>query len=61
MNINYKQVNSWIKKGNNDFKSTRTILKHSPELTDIICFHSQQATEKYLKALMILTGTKEKY
>lgn len=60
MNGNDEQINSWIKKGYNDFKSARTILKHSPDLTDIICFHSQQAAEKHLKALLVLTGTKEK-
>jgi HEPN domain-containing protein len=52
-------ITGWIKKGNNDLKSAKTILKYSPELTDTICFHSQQAAEKYLKVLLILTGEDE--
>lgn len=53
MNSDY--LKNWIAKADNDLM----IIKHElflPEsewVTDMICYHCQQAAEKYLKALLI--------
>ncbi|MBF0327875.1 MAG: HEPN domain-containing protein [Nitrospirae bacterium] len=47
-------VREWLKKADNDLKTSKHILKldvDSP--TDTICFHAQQCVEKYIKALMV--------
>lgn len=51
-------INSWFNKANSDLKVAKTILKHTPDLTDSICFHSQQAVEKYLKAFLLKLNIK---
>ena len=48
-------IRNWIIKADNDIK----IIEHELELpesewiTDVICFHCQQAAEKYMKVLLI--------
>ena len=42
-------VGEWIKKADLDFK-TVVRLSAEGEFRDVVCFHAQQATEKYLKA-----------
>lgn len=44
-------VSEWIKKADLDFK-TVVRLSAETEFRDIVVFHSQQAVEKYLKALL---------
>ncbi|MCE8425633.1 MAG: HEPN domain-containing protein [Candidatus Methanoperedens sp.] len=39
----------WFSKGNNDLVAGDYILTMPLPPTDTICFHSQQAAEKYLK------------
>ena len=46
-------VKEWVLKAEHDFETAKLTLKHKPALTDIICFHSQQTVEKYLKAYCI--------
>lgn len=48
-------VNNWILKANNDFKSIEHELTfpESEIITDVVCFHCQQAVEKYLKAYLV--------
>lgn len=46
-------VNSWIKKADRDLEVAKRELKLTDPLTDIICFHAQQAAEKYMKAFLI--------
>ena len=46
-------VNSWIKKADRDLEVSKRELKLPKPLTDIICFHAQQAAEKYMKAYLI--------
>ena len=44
----------WMQKAENDLKTaehTLTLGKDCP--TDTVCFHAQQCTEKYLKALLV--------
>jgi len=42
----------WLKKADNDLELAKLVLKYKPNLTDGICFHCQQAVEKYLKAIL---------
>lgn len=48
-------LEKWLIKAGNDLKTAENESKLSPEdmVTDAICFHSQQAVEKYLKAYLI--------
>ena len=48
-----KLIQQWFNKADNDFKTAKTLLDNSPELTDIITFHCQQAVEKYFKSYLI--------
>ena len=75
MNSDY--LKTWIAKADNDLMiiNHELQLPESEWVTDMICFHCQQAAEKYLKALliyqdkeipgrdyiMIITGTRIKY
>ncbi len=43
-------VRSWMIKAENDLE----VLKYSESLpSDVVCYHTQQAAEKYLKAFLI--------
>jgi len=48
-------VNKWLIKANNDLKVAENEIKLPQEdmVTEAICFHSQQAVEKFLKAYLI--------
>lgn len=49
----------WVQKAENDLKTATHVLSLGEEApTDTICFHCQQAVEKYLKALLIFRGIK---
>lgn len=44
-------VRAWCEKGRRDLITARIARAHTIEiLPDIICFHAQQAAEKFLKA-----------
>lgn len=45
-------IKEWIDKANKDIKAVEK-LKTELDMTEIVCFHCQQAVEKYLKALLI--------
>src|SRR5262245_59537126 len=45
-------VRSWIKKAEADYRFAHKNLSNSQGFFDQLAFHFQQATEKYLKALM---------
>ena len=47
-----KIIELWIKKAENDIKCAKLILDSEEKLTDMICFHAQQAVEKALKAFL---------
>jgi HEPN domain-containing protein len=42
-----------MEKADHDFGSAKLIYLHIPEYFDMIAFHCQQATEKYLKAILL--------
>lgn len=51
MNSNVKLVQEWVQKGENDLRNAEVLLREGGTI-DAVCFHSQQAVEKYLKALL---------
>lgn len=46
-------VNKWIKKAENDLLTAERELSFEDPITQTICFHCQQAAEKYLKAFLV--------
>lgn len=44
----------WLRKAGDDVKAAEALLKQENPLLFPSCFHSQQAAEKYLKALLTL-------
>jgi HEPN domain-containing protein len=47
----------WFEKAEHDLKAAAYLLKMKGECpTDTVCFHAQQAVEKYLKAWMVVRG-----
>jgi len=46
-------VKKWVKKADNDIITAENLLKCKTIITDSVCFHCQQAVEKYLKAYLI--------
>jgi HEPN domain-containing protein len=52
--MNSKQnYSDWIKKAEDDFQFAKINLEEEKEFFDQICFHFQQAAEKYLKAYIV--------
>jgi len=47
-----KLVHQWIKIADRDMLTAQRELEIEPHVTEIICFHCQQAVEKYLKAFL---------
>jgi HEPN domain-containing protein len=48
----------WVQTAENDLRTAAHTLKLGRTCpTDTVCFHAQQCVEKYLKALLTLTGT----
>ncbi len=55
----FQVAREWVQKAENDLKTATHVLTLGEEApTDTICFHCQQAVEKYLKALLIVRGIK---
>lgn len=46
-------VRGWLEKARRDFNTAVNSLNAVELFTDIVCFHAQQAAEKYLKAYLI--------
>ncbi len=46
-------IKEWIHKAEHDLGMAELALENKPEYTDSICFHCQQAVEKYLKAYLV--------
>jgi HEPN domain-containing protein len=42
----------WIRKAEADARGADELARAEPGLSDLVCFHCQQAAEKYLKALL---------
>ncbi|MCD4652063.1 MAG: HEPN domain-containing protein [Candidatus Cloacimonetes bacterium] len=48
-----KLLELWKRKAVNDLKSIANEFSCDESVTDVICFHAQQASEKYLKMYLI--------
>lgn len=46
-------VKSWFEKAKRDLITAKNILNSPDPFSDIICFHAQQAVEKYIKAYLV--------
>jgi HEPN domain-containing protein len=42
----------WVRKAEVDLRAARSLAANDPPAHDVVCFCCQQATEKYLKALL---------
>lgn len=51
-----EEVLRWKTKADSDYTAANDLLKANSTSTDAICFHCQQAVEKYLKAMLIACG-----
>jgi HEPN domain-containing protein len=49
-------VGQWLIKADNDLKTAEFGLTADEPITDTICFHCQQAVEKYLKMYLAIKG-----
>ncbi len=47
------EIKKWVLKADNDLKAAESLLAEELPITDAVCFHSQQAVEKYLKAYLV--------
>jgi HEPN domain-containing protein len=47
-------VEAWLAKAEHDLTTARVMLREGVEYADIVCYHSQQAVEKNLKAFLVL-------
>jgi len=51
-----REVHAWIAKAESDLKNIALVLPAEDAPFDTVCFHAQQAAEKYLKALLTFMG-----
>ncbi|MGH7171037.1 MAG: HEPN domain-containing protein [Gemmataceae bacterium] len=51
-----RQTGQWVRKAEEDWLGARDLAGRKPPLRDLVCFHDQQAAEKYLKALLQEAG-----
>jgi HEPN domain-containing protein len=42
----------WVRKAEADVRGARKLAQDKVALHDLVCFHCQQAAEKYLKAFL---------
>lgn len=54
--MNPLDPHDWFIKADRDLGMAKSGQIHTPEYSDLICYHCQQAAEKYLKALVIYHG-----
>lgn len=54
--MNPENPQDWLIKADRDLALIRDILHKSASYPDLICYHCQQAAEKYLKALLLHHG-----
>jgi HEPN domain-containing protein len=47
-----KLTAAWVRKAESDFRVAKTLAAVHPPAHDEVCFHSQQAAEKFFKALL---------
>jgi HEPN domain-containing protein len=47
-----KLTAAWVRKAEDDFQTARSLARGARLLHDQVCFHCQQSTEKYFKAML---------
>ncbi len=45
-------VRQWLSKAEEDFNAAKSLITYGASFLSTVCFHSQQAAEKYLKAFL---------
>lgn len=53
MGSELKEFEKWIQKAESDLKIIEKDIVTDSPVTDVLCFHCQQAAEKYLKAYLV--------
>ncbi len=56
MTDRFQTVRNWCQKADNDLKAAGHEIDHEDGALDTVCFHAQQAVEKYLKAYLVYHG-----
>jgi HEPN domain-containing protein len=51
-----KLTAEWIRKAESDYRVAEGLAQNRPPEHDIVCFHCQQAAEKFLKAVLVELG-----
>ena len=51
-----RETGKWVRKAEADWEVAHKLADENPSPRDIVCFHCQQAAEKYLKALLQENG-----
>ena len=51
-----RETAKWVHKAEMDWEVAHELAEKNPPPRDVVCFHCQQAAEKYLKALMQENG-----
>jgi HEPN domain-containing protein len=51
-----RETGRWVRKAEDDLEGANELARRARPLYDLVCFHCQQAAEKYLKALLIELG-----
>jgi HEPN domain-containing protein len=51
-----RETTKWVRKAEQDWKVAHMLADEPPPPRDVVCFHCQQAAEKYLKALLQENG-----
>jgi HEPN domain-containing protein len=46
-------VEQWIAKADVDYRAAQRLVADSEPIREVIAFHRQQATEKYVKAFLV--------
>ena len=59
MKLKLEYVDEWFKHADTDFVVAEHLLTLHPQPLDIICFHCQQAAEKYLKGYLLFKNELE--
>lgn len=54
--MNPNNPHDWLRKGDRDFGLATHASTHTLDYPDLICYHCQQAAEKFLKALVVHHG-----
>ncbi|MBM4166660.1 MAG: HEPN domain-containing protein [Ignavibacteria bacterium] len=56
MKTRQELVEGWLDKAERDFATAQQLLSQENVITENVCFHSQQAVEKFLKAYLVFLG-----